>query len=78
MAFEATTLTYDEVVWYRKRWLVALSLFIFTPATIVICLSGDVFAEREGAVFKYSKSQKYALIAVAILFIFQGILRFMR
>lgn len=74
-AFEPVDLSYDDISWFRKRWFAVVTLLLFSPAIIYICLTGDVFAKRKDGVYKYSTRQRYSLVAVAILFLVQGVVR---
>lgn len=74
-AFEPTDLTYDQVPWYRRRWFLLVTLLLFMPATIGICLTGDIYAKRENAVFRYSKKQRKVIIIIAAVFMTVGLIR---
>ena len=76
--FEKTDLSYDQVIWYRKRWFVIATVLVFAPATVLIGLTGDIYAKRDGAVYKFSEMYKNIVIFVAAFFIIQAILRAMK
>ncbi len=75
---EATELTYDQVSWYRKRWFVIITLFLFTPATILLASTGDLYAQKDDSVYKFSKKYRMLLVLISIMLSVQGILRVMR
>ena len=71
--FEKTSLKYDQISFYRKRWFIVLSLIFFAPLSIPIMLTGDVFAKRQGGVYRFGSFQKVILLLIAVAFSFQGI-----
>ncbi len=58
--------TYDEVPWYRKRWVFVLTLLFFIPAGLVIAFSGEVYLLSKGTVMKFAANQRL-LLAVGFL-----------
>lgn len=61
----ANSLTsYDQVPWYRRRWAVILSAFIFMPIALVIAFSGDVYFLKDGKVQVFPKQFKFSLLVV--------------
>jgi len=74
-SFEITNINYTAIVWYRKRWFIFLTLILFTPATILICLTGDIYAKREESTYKFGKDMKYCVVAAATLFLIQAVIR---
>ena len=65
--FIKSDLRYEDVKWYRKRWFLVLTMLFFVPATILIAATGEVYAKRDGEVYKYSQGQKNNLIIFAAL-----------
>lgn len=71
--FEKTRLKYDDVPMYRKRWFVFISLLVFLPATILIALTGDLYAKKDGAVYKFKSKAINQLIIMAVVFMLAGL-----
>lgn len=74
-AFEPVNLSYENIPWFRKRWFVVITMLIFCPATILICLTGEVYAKRKDGVYKFSGKQKNILLLIAVIFLIQGLIR---
>ncbi|HUE92620.1 hypothetical protein [Pseudomonas sp.] len=71
--FEKTRISYEKVPVYRKRWFVLLTLLIFLPATILIALTGDVYAKKGEAVYKFKSNAINQLIIMAVTFMAVGL-----
>lgn len=71
--FERTRLQYDNVPVYRKRWFVFLSLLFFIPATLFIALTGDIYAEKGGTVYRFRSNAIQHLIVTAVVFMVVGL-----
>jgi hypothetical protein len=67
--FVLTDLSYDDVPVFRQRWFMVLTLLFLTPVTLLICITGDVYAEIDGKVYKYSPLFKSLLILTTIVFL---------
>jgi phage FluMu protein Com len=65
-------LKYEEIPFYRKRWFLVLLFLFFIPALIIIDLSGDTYAFRNGKVYKYDN---HLLAKIAGIFMGVGIIR---
>lgn len=71
--FEKVRISYEKVPVYRKRWFVLLSLLIFIPATILIALTGDIYAKKGEAVYKFKNNAINQLIIMAVTFMAAGL-----
>jgi hypothetical protein len=70
--FVLTDLSYEDVPVFRQRWFMALTLLLLTPVTLLICITGDVYAEIDGKVYKYSPFFKSVLTLITIVFLVNG------
>ncbi|MFT5592834.1 MAG: hypothetical protein ACI8SR_001200 [Oceanicoccus sp.] len=70
--FVLTDLTYDDVPVYRKRWFVGLALLFFTPLTLFVCITGEIYAQIDGRVYQYSPFFKGVLTFVSCVFLANG------
>ncbi|WP_104041091.1 hypothetical protein [Vibrio hyugaensis] len=66
-AQEALDIPEDEIPWYRWRWFFVLTFLLFSPATLVIGFSGNVYGKNvygknKGEVFKLPNQNKYGLL----------------
>lgn len=66
--FEKIDVLYDQLPWYRKRWFMFITLLLFMPATIVITLTGDLYMEKNGEVYKFTNKQKNLVLIVCFVF----------
>ena len=71
--FEKVRTSYEKVPVYRKRWFVLLSLLIFLPATILIALTGDIYAKKGDTVYKFKNNAINQLIIMAVTFMAAGL-----
>nr|WP_298146316.1 hypothetical protein [uncultured Pseudomonas sp.] len=71
--FEITRLAYAQVPLYRRRWFVMLTLLGFIPATLLITLTGDIYAKQGQTVYKFKDSAVHQLIIMALVFIAAGL-----
>ncbi|TIH07182.1 hypothetical protein [Pseudomonas leptonychotis] len=71
--FEKVRISYEKVPAYRKRWFVLLSLLIFLPATILIALTGDIYAKKGDTVYKFKNNAINQLIIMAVTFMAAGL-----
>lgn len=61
--------SYDQVPWYRKRWIVILSAVIFMPITLLIAFTGDIYFEKEGQLQTVPKQSKYVLLGIFLILV---------
>ncbi|AFN78771.1 hypothetical protein PSJM300_13545 [Stutzerimonas stutzeri DSM 10701] len=71
--FEKTRLSYEAVPIYRKRWFVLLTLLLCLPVTIIIALTGDVYAKKDGTVYKFKDGALLHLAFMAMTFLIVGL-----
>lgn len=71
--FEKTRLSYEKVPVYRRRWFILLSLLVFLPATILIALTGDVYAKKGDTVYKFKSNAINQLLIMAVTFLAAGL-----
>ncbi len=71
--FEKTRLSYETVPIYRKRWFVLLTLLLCLPVTIIIALTGDVYAKKDGTVYKFKDGALLHLAFMAMTFLIVGL-----
>ena len=67
--------SYDQVPWYRKIWFAIVCALIFSPITLILLLTGDIYYRRRGQLKTYSKGTKISLIVLIIGGILIGLLR---
>jgi len=60
---------YDQVPWYRKRWLVILSAVIFMPITLLIAFTGEIYFEKDGKLQTVPKQSKYVLLGIFLILV---------
>ncbi|GAD76339.1 hypothetical protein [Vibrio azureus] len=75
---DALDIREDEIPWYRWRWFFALTFFFFSPATLVIGFTGNVyfkkvFGKNQGEVFKLPNLNKYMILVGTILLLVNNI-----
>ena len=70
MAFEPAPEidSYDDVPVYRRRWCYMLLMLFLTPVGILVALSGDVYAMKDGEMLKLP-AQSRVLSALGFGFI---------
>ena len=76
--------SYADVVWYRKTWLMVLSLVFLPPVAIVVALTGDVYqkanrrmrANSAAEVWRYNDRGRWIIVIVAAAFLLFGWVRF--
>lgn len=68
---------YDEVPLFRKRWMLTVLFLVFTPAMIVICVTGPVYQNDRGEALDWAEKERYQaatggvlLTAIALLVLF--------
>jgi hypothetical protein len=71
--FEKINIPYENLPMYRKRWFIFLTLIIFLPATILIALTGDIYAKKDESVYKFKDNAITHLIIMATVFIAVGL-----
>lgn len=71
--FEKTLISYENVPTYRKRWFVLLTFLLCVPVTIIIALTGDVYAKKDGVVYKFKDGALLHLAFMAIIFLIVGL-----
>lgn len=74
-AFEKIDTPYSDIPWHRKRWFIITMLLIFIPASLVIALTGDLYAQIKGETYKFTQKQKKTIIMISIFFMFFGLMR---
>ncbi|ANF23663.1 hypothetical protein [Stutzerimonas stutzeri] len=67
--FEKTSLSYNAVPVYRKRWFVLAMLVFCLPATILIALTGSVYAKKNGIVYRFKDGALLHLAFMAMTFL---------
>ena len=72
-AFTKINTPYAELPWYRKRWFILLSLLLFTPAAVVVALTGDVYAQSKGQAYVFTDRQRNQILLMAGVFVLVGI-----
>lgn len=71
--FEKTRLSYETVPIYRKRWFVLLTMLFCLPVTILIALTGDVYAKKDATVYKFKDGALLHLAFTAMVFLIVGL-----
>ncbi|WP_462383107.1 hypothetical protein [Pseudomonas sp. Marseille-QA0892] len=72
--FAPTRLCYDEVPFYRRRWFLLLTMLFLLPATIAIPLTGEIYAQSKGKVYRFLPAGKNQVIFAAATFMVVGLL----
>lgn len=55
--------SYDQVPWYRKNWFAIACALLFSPALMVLLLTGDIYYLQKGQLKTYSKGVKIFFVA---------------
>ncbi|MDX3774569.1 hypothetical protein QE250_10635 [Chromatiaceae bacterium AAb-1] len=71
--FEKVAIEYHRVPFYRRRWFLFLSLLLCAPVTILIALSGDIYAQSKDSVYKFKGTQVFHLVLFAFVVITIGL-----
>ena len=58
---------YSQVPFHRKRWFIVLCFLFFAPIAFFIAISGDIYLERNGQVYKYSEKMKTSMMMACIV-----------
>lgn len=74
---------YADVAWYRKTWLMVVSLLVFPLVAIVVALTGDLYqkatrrmkAFSPAEVWRYNDRGRWTVVAVAAAFLLFGWVR---
>lgn len=66
--------SYDQVPWFRKNWFAIVSWLIFSPAFIVVALTGDIYYQKKGELKTYGKMTKIVFSILGVLYIAKAIL----
>lgn len=72
--FTPTSLCYGDIPFYRRRWFLMLTMLFLLPATIIIPLTGEIYAQRRGEVYRFLPSGKNQVIFAAVTFMVVGLL----
>lgn len=78
---EALDIPENEIPWYRWRCFLILTFLLFSPATLIIGFSGNVygkkvFGKNKGQVFKLPNQNKNMLLVGTILIMVVNSARF--
>jgi len=65
--FILTDLSYDNIPVYRQRWFMVTTLLLFSPLTMLICITGEVYAVIDGRVYRYSPFFRSVLVVLSIV-----------
>ncbi len=68
-------LDYSQIPFYRRRWFIFVSLLCCMPAALVIALTGDVYLESRGQVYKLPNSHFNHLLLFTCVLIVIGTVR---
>lgn len=74
-AFEQISLAYNEVPWFRQRWFILITILLITPVTLMICLTGDIYAKRGNVVYRFTDFQRKRIMLIAGVIFSLGLLR---
>lgn len=72
-AFTKIATPYAELPWFRKRWFIMISLLLFTPAAVVVALTGDVYAQSSGQSYVFTDRQRNQILFLAGVFFAAGL-----
>lgn len=72
--FILTDLSYDNIPVFRQRWFMVTSLLLFSPLTILICITGEVYAVIDGRVYRYSPFFRSALVLISIVLLINSVM----
>jgi hypothetical protein len=75
--------SYTDVAWYRKTWLMVLSLLFFPPVAIVVALTGEMYQKANrrmraisaAEVWRYNDRGRWIVVGVAAAFLLLGWVR---
>lgn len=66
---------YSEVLFYRKRWFIVITLLLFSPLTLLIVLTGEIYGQQKGQTIQFKEQQRVVIGLVACVFIVLAIFR---
>lgn len=72
-AFTKIDTPYAELPWFRKRWFIMISLLLFTPAAVVVALTGHVYAQSRGQSYVFTDRQRNQILFLAGVFFIAGL-----
>lgn len=72
--FQRIDVPYNQIPWYRRRWALLITMLLFLPLTILIALTGDIYAKKDGNVYRFKDSASLQLVFMCIVFIIFGLL----
>ncbi len=64
---------YSDIPFYRKPLTLILSFLFFSPATLIICLTGDTYSQNKGVVYQAPRGMRWLLILMSALYLAKGI-----
>ena len=57
-------ISYDEIPFYQQRWFLMLLIIFFQPALILIGFSGNIYALRDGDVYKFKSPWVFGFMGI--------------
>jgi hypothetical protein len=67
------TVTYENVKWFRRNSWAWAFLILFSPALLLILLTGEVYYKKSGVTKTWSKPLKITLIIVCVLILIRAL-----
>lgn len=78
-SIKTVQLSYEEVPWFRKRWFVILAIFLFTPITLLIVLTGDIYTKKkDGSANKLPKINRLFIGLFSLMLIMKALAWFVK
>lgn len=72
---KAERMSYSDVAFYRKKWMMVTLFFLFIPAMILLCLSGSIYQNSNGSAQQWEEKQRYSWAAGGAIFMAIGIMQ---
>ncbi len=63
----------DQVPFYRTIWFFILTFILFSPASFIVGVTGDVYLKKKGEVYKYDNKYRWLIVFLSAVFIFKGV-----
>lgn len=63
----------DQVPFYRTIWFFVLTFLFFSPASLIVGVTGDVYLKKKREVYKYDNKYRWLIVFLSAVFIFKGV-----
>lgn len=66
----ATPSAYSQVPWYRRRWLLVVSLLTIAPIAGLIALTGPMYYDAKGEAKMFQKNIKTSIAVISLYYLY--------